>query len=352
MYSKSKRSLLWAQSIFLLFHISCGMIQPDSLQLEEPHSLKLGDKIKGVALESPAREGNASLFQELKSLGTNSVCLMPYAFALRDSMEVTFDSRYQWWGERTEGILRMIEDARASGLEIMLKPHIWLGHGGFTGELRINDSEKQEVWNDSYRAYILHYARIAEEMDVELFCIGTELCYQVNDEPDYWLSLIEDVRSVYSGPLTYASNWDCFAGFPHWDALDLIGIDAYFPLEGDYAPDHSNPVISWAHWKDEMRSVHQETGKDILFTEFRYRRTSFCMEEPWEMSRKGEENPDNQRRALELLFQEVWDEPWMEGGYLWKWHYPDHLRTVSPTSYTVQGKTAIHSVSEAYSPKK
>ena len=46
----------------------------------------------------------------------------------------------------------------------------------------------------------------------------------------YWRELISDIRAVYAGPLSYAANFDQFQEVGFWDALDVVGVNAYFPL--------------------------------------------------------------------------------------------------------------------------
>jgi len=46
----------------------------------------------------------------------------------------------------------------------------------------------------------------------------------------HWRALIGDIRDVYSGPLSYAANFDQFQEVGFWDALDVVGVNAYFPL--------------------------------------------------------------------------------------------------------------------------
>ena len=45
-----------------------------------------------------------------------------------------------------------------------------------------------------------------------------------------WRSLITAVRGVYRGPLSYAANFDQVQEVGFWDALDAIGVNAYYPL--------------------------------------------------------------------------------------------------------------------------
>lgn len=45
-----------------------------------------------------------------------------------------------------------------------------------------------------------------------------------------WRALIAAVRRVYPGPLSYAANFDQVEEVGFWDALDAVGVNAYYPL--------------------------------------------------------------------------------------------------------------------------
>ena len=75
----------------------------------------------------------------------------------------------------------------------------------------MSDGSSWRKWEDSYRSYILHFALLADSMKVQLFCFGTELGNTVNERPNFWSSLIDTIKKVYYGKLTYAANWDDYA---------------------------------------------------------------------------------------------------------------------------------------------
>ena len=65
--------------------------------------------------------------------------------------------------------------------------------------------------------------------EADAFVVGTELDRILNHEAE-WRTLIAEVRSIMKVPLTYAANWTDYKRVPFWDALDVIGIQAYFPV--------------------------------------------------------------------------------------------------------------------------
>ncbi|HSA96671.1 MAG TPA: hypothetical protein VLJ16_11500, partial [Acidobacteriota bacterium] len=126
---------------------------------------------------------------------------------------------------------RIIGHAHALGLKVMLKPHVDLADdpAHYRGEIGPNFTPADwAAWFASYRPFILHYAALAEATGCELYCVGCELGTTAVHETE-WRQIVAAVRSVYSGPLTYADN--LVESSPDavrwWDAVDLIGEDAY-----------------------------------------------------------------------------------------------------------------------------
>jgi hypothetical protein len=307
-------------------------------------------KINGVSLEAPSKEIDGQVMTQVKEqVAANWVCLMPYAYSKEDETNIGFDLPWQWWGEREEGIAVCAAQAKAQHLKIMLKPHLWIGWGSFTGDLDFDNAAEWDTWNESYRAYILKYARLAEEHQIDLFCIGTELKTPVKRNPEFWTSLIDEVRAVYSGLVTYAGNWDSYKDFPFWNKLDYIGVDAYFPVSEEQTASVDSCAAGWEKWADELSRISDAMGKKILFTEYGYRSVDFCAKKPWDTSGSDNLNNASQANALEGLYQRVWKKDWLAGGFIWKWHDDSHRNEERQGSrFTPQGKEAEAVVKKYY----
>lgn len=165
------------------------------------------------------------------ALNANSVALMPFGFIRSlDSPTLEFNAKRQWFGERDIGIKQYARLFQKNNVKIMIKPQIWVWKGEFTGLIMMNSEDKWQQLESSYEEFIITYAKIAQEINADILCIGTELEKFVTNRPEFWKSLIKKIRVAYKGKLTYAANWDEFKKIPFWDELDFIGIDAYFPL--------------------------------------------------------------------------------------------------------------------------
>ena len=305
--------------------------------------------INGMSFEGPAKEIKAEEFQELTNIHCNWVSLMPYAYAGRDEPNIYFENlQWQWWGEGFQGTKECIKASHKFGLKVMLKPHLWIRQGAFTGDVMFHSEEEWKIWEDSYEKYILKFAKLAEEEHVELFCIGTELKTFFLNRPDYWEVLIQKIKSVYKGKLTYAGNWDSYKLFPFWDEMDYIGVDAYFPLSEKKSPTIDELREGWKPWETELEKISERHNKPILFTEFGYRSIAYATHKPWESWSKHENDEGLQRKAYEALFTSVWQKEWLLGGFAWKWHASSQRKYGANTRYTPQNKPALQVIEKFY----
>ena len=111
----------------------------------------------------------------------------------------------------------------------MLKPMINSKDGVWRAYIRFNTSEEWDKWWQNYQDFLLHYARIAEETNCEMFCLGCEMASM--EVAEYrWYDLIAAIRKVYSGPVTYNSNHNDVQNVRWFDAVDIIGVSGYFPV--------------------------------------------------------------------------------------------------------------------------
>jgi len=308
-------------------------------------------KICGLSFVSVNKGISVSDIDPMKAVGADWVSVIPFSFiSAKDDPNLVFNSEWQWKGERLDGAQEYIQSMHKQGLSVMLKPQIWVGRGVFTGFIEMNSTEDWELFERNYKDYILAFAQMAEEENVEMMCIGTELNRFAVQRSDFWKGLISDIKHVYSGKLTYAENWDCFDRISFWGQLDYIGIDAYFPLAKGNSPTLTQLIEGWKIHESRMDSVSEVLGKQLLFTEYGYRSTVNCAEKPWDYSESAEINHESQVNALKSLYEVMWHKPTFAGGFLWKW-FPDHANAGGEENgmFTVQNKKAERLVKEVYS---
>ena len=218
-----------------------------------------------------------------------------------------------------KSVKHVIKEAHKNGLKVMLKPHIDLiskDSGFWRADIGFYDEKSWEEWFKEYEKFILHYARIAQRYDVEMFCVGTELCF-TTQKGDKWRGVIEEVRKKYDGKLIYAANWDNYQNISFWDALDYVGIDAYFPLTYKENPSVEDIKKGWIRWMTEIEIWHEQIKRPVIFTEIGYSSSSLAAGYPWKNGR-GNADVRMQAKCYTAFFQTVWKRPWLGGVYWWR----------------------------------
>lgn len=288
------------------------------------------ERIRAVVLDAREAPSDSAL-AAIRDLGASHLALVSFGFQ-QDAGEPTirFSPDVRWYSESRDGVRTLADRAAEMGMGIVLKPQIWLRGGAWTAEIDFESEQDWMTWEKDYRAFLLHTARLADEVDAEILIIGTELSNPVQERPEFWRKLIADVRAIYDGRLTYGANWhDDYLSVPFWDALDFIGVQAYFPIAGSDEP--SLPELRRG-WNDPMRSLEAlsaRSNKPILFTEVGYRSVSYAAREPWRWPSRDERAPPDFRMQSDLFtafFESVWLQPWFAGAVIWKFYPADSRR--------------------------
>jgi len=298
----------------------------------------------GAVVFDAHRAPTDSVLVSISELGTSHLALVSFGFQeAADNPQLRFTPDVRWFSESEDGARALSRRAGELGMGIILKPQIWIRGGSWSGEINFDREKEWEIWEDAYRSYLMHTARLAEEIDADLLIIGTELSIAVREREAFWRTLIEDVRSTYSGPITYGANWhDDYLNVPFWDALDVIGVQAYFPLSNEPAPDLDAIRDGWNSHLKALQALSTREQRRILFTELGYRSVPDAAEHPWRWPSRDEQIDPDFRLQADLyrgFFESIWMQPWFAGAVLWKF-YPDNGRRGHDTDFTPQGKPA------------
>ncbi|MDX1532258.1 MAG: hypothetical protein R3362_12080, partial [Rhodothermales bacterium] len=244
-----------------------------------------GPRLRGITLDA-VEPPPPDLLPTLADLGTDHLALIPFAFQPAvDDPDLRMNPDARWYTESDRGIRALARQADSLGMAVVLKPHVWIGHGedAWSAHIGFGSESGWAEWERRYRRFALHYARLSEEVGAPLFVIGTELGRAVREREAFWRGLIREIRAVYGGRLTYAANWHAdVEQVPFWDALDAVGVQAYFPLTEDAAPTRETLERGWAEPLRTLEALHARTGKPVLFTEIGYRDVPYAAARPWE----------------------------------------------------------------------
>jgi hypothetical protein len=238
-----------------------------------------------------------------------------------------------------------IAEARRRGFRVFLKPHVWSpqfydGSKRWRGSIRMADAAGWDRWFAYYERFLLAEAKRAAESGVEMLSVGLEYV-EASKHGARWRALIAKVRRVYPGMLTYSADGNHELGhIDFWDALDVIGVNAYFALSDGADPAPVALALGWLPHLIRMEALVTRFKRPVVFTEAGYPSIVGAAARPWQWP-NGQEEADAalQARAYEQLMVACTSVPWCRGVYWWKWYERPESTPVSH-DYTPRGKPA------------
>lgn len=283
-------------------------------------------KVRGITIsthwsgEDWGHDEIVPTIERIRETGAGWIATHPYA-GIRNDGSLRF--RPIDPDDPPAALTRPIEEAHARGLKVLIKPHLayWGSGFGWRGEITFDDDEAWDRFFDDYERWIVGVARACRDADG--FVVGTELDRTLHHD-DRWRRIVARVREVTDAPLTYAANWPDYRRVGFWDALDVIGIQAYFPIV-DAAGATADALRSgWRARMAELAAYAREQNRRIVFTELGYNRAHDTAVRPWEYDTDGPEAEPAQEAALRAALAAVEAEPAVVGVFLWKWFPEPH----------------------------
>ncbi|MBX4204584.1 MAG: NPCBM/NEW2 domain-containing protein [Candidatus Doudnabacteria bacterium] len=246
-----------------------------------------------------------------------------------------------------------VDYAHSLGLAVNLKPH--LDNHDTTWRADINPSDRN-AWFTNYGLILNHYGLIAQENHVEMITIGTELIHMASENlnstnTQNWKNLIANLRSIYTGKLTYSANWDIgswrdevdYIGF--WPELDYIGISAYYHIGSTCNDSLSDLQSAWNNINiSRVKPLADKYGKPIIFTEVGYRSVDCALTHPASWSMTGPVDLQEQINGYQSLFDYWKDYPYFAGVQFWDWSTNPNAGGTSNSDFTPQGKPALNTI--------
>lgn len=289
----------------------------------------------------------------LKETGSEWIALSFYTLQeTYHSTEIPFDYGITMTDRDIE---YAVKQAKELGLKVCLKPVVncrdglWRARIGFPDEAH----ELWEKWFVSYTNFLIHYAELAEELECEMFCVGCEMV-GTEARTQEWTKVIEKVREVYRGLITYNANHGKEEGIKWFDKVDIIGTSAYYPVAEKPGDSEENMIKNWEKVKEKLKVLHQKFNKPILFVEIGCRSAEGCATMPWDFEHSELPfNEEEQAAFYRSVMKAFWDEPWFAGFFWWDWStklYPLE-EAKADRGFDIYGKKAEEVVKEWYGKK-
>jgi hypothetical protein len=217
-------------------------------------------------------------------------------------------------------VLRTLQQAKARKLRVSLLPIVRLTERSreeWRG--RIRPAAGVGAWFAEYGAFLRKMARLAAAAHVERFGVGSELLSLEREEAE-WRSLIASVRDIYDGRLYYSANWDHFDPIRFWDALDEVGVTAYFELtRSEEPPRRAQLLTAWQRPQHDLMRLRARIGKPLIITELGYPSKTTAARYPWDETRAAPIDLPLQALLYEVFCDAFTDKRVLDGVYFWNW---------------------------------
>lgn len=241
-----------------------------------------------------------------------------------------------------EEIIHAINEAKVLNLQVCLKPVVNCSNGTWRAHINFFDVDvpcepKWSEWFASYTEFMVHYAKLAQSLKVEMLCIGCEMV-QTDRRETEWRAVIQAVRDVYDGIITYNCDKYQETQVKWWDAVDVISSSGYYPVD------------QWEQQLDRIEAVVKHFDKPFFFMEAGCPSREGSQYLPNDWGLQGAVSEVAQQQFYDAMFSASAKRKWVRGFMLWDW--PSHLYALEEASanndYCMYGKLAQQTVKQYY----
>lgn len=304
-----------------------------------------GDYRKPEAFES---------MKKLKELGCEWIALTFYTYQDHFySTNIYFDYGYT---VTDRDITHAVENAHKLGLKVCLKPVVNCRDKAWRAKIDFPDFSEGgygdlywDPWFASYTGFILHYAELAQDTGCEMYCLGCEMM-GTERKINHWRKLIEEVRLVYSGLLTYNAQHGNEEKVQWFDMVDIIGTSAYYRVADTPEETEENMANNWKKSLVKLDAIYERFKKPIVFMEIGCRSAHGCSTMPWNSYKELPADEEEQARFYSSAYKATENIPWFGGFFWWDWksRLYDLKDAKNDVSFGIYGKRAADVVKEWY----
>lgn len=285
-------------------------------------------KLRGVHF-LPARTPETEHFLPLVKNNIEWIALNTFAWQETpnsDTIKVPPANEFGW-SKKDSSILETVNFAKKNGIRTFLQPKILIENAKKDTliPIQFDHDTLWQNWSKNYEQFILQQANLAQNANIELFCIGTNLSELTVAHSIFFNHLIDTIRVVYKGKLTYAADWKTeFSDIAFWQNLDYIGIQAGFSLTDTKKPSVAALKSSWKSHFERIKKLQQQVNRPVLFTEIGYNSTEEAAFNPRQKASGfagmfQTVSTETQRNCYLAFFETFWEIDWFAGAFFYDW---------------------------------
>ncbi|MDE0959336.1 MAG: hypothetical protein OSB09_00990 [Planctomycetota bacterium] len=305
-----------------------------SVEPSPPWSAPLGMTILLMGEDPPARF--PANLQWARQLGFDWIQISFPAYQRRfDSTNFPIEDHRS---PSLESLSDAIICAKNAGMQVALHPLLLIQDPldpHWRGQLK---PDHRSRWFESYKRWILDLAQLAQQHQVDLFFIGSELSSMQRDTVR-WNHIIEQVRLSFSGWISYSANWDDWQQIEFARHLDALGLNGYIPLATDPHDRNEALIARWLPFRSQIHRWTVQSGIPVFFSELGFPAHSLGLKEPWNHTVQLPADPWIQARGYQSFFDTFSADPHLQGVFFYALHMDGGEQD---PSYTPAGKPAQH----------
>lgn len=290
---------------------------------------------------------------EVRAMGGTWVAITPFGRVYDLSgrgVDLRFEAPFE---DNRAAISASIRAAHARGLKVMLVPHLWVESGEWRALIDPKTDAGWKTWADGYGRFVKTWAKVAEETQVDLLSCGVELrSWVTSGRAPMFSALVREIRAIYKGPLTYSANWDDVDDTVMLGEIDVIGINAFYPLADKEGATLAELREGGVRVRDRVKALSATWHKPVLFTEIGYTTRPDPALRPWEWPDAMKDvKVDQAAQALAYhgLIASLLDEPSFLGFFVWRTYAdPDDVSQEAEWGFSPRGKLAELVVRDAF----
>jgi hypothetical protein len=296
----------------------------------------------GRGYGSPAYD---RMLVETRAMGGSWVAITPFgrvADLAGNGVDPTFEAPFE---ANRSAVKRAIAMAHGRGLRVLLVPHLWVETGDWRAKIDPKTDDGWARWAKSYEAFIVAWARVAEENGAEMFSAGVELrSWVTTPRAPSFASILKAIRRAYRGLVTYSGNWDDIEETAILGDLDIIGINAFYPLADKDGADEAELRKGGERVRARVHALAEAWRRPVLFTEFGYTTRRDPAIRPWEWPEAMKNvvvDEDAQAVAYHALLAPLLSEHYFAGFFVWRVYAdPEDVSQEPEFGFSPRGKVA------------
>ena len=161
--------------------------------------------------------------------------------------------------------------ARAQGLQVVMKPHVWSSvfwrEKKWRGDIKMSSDTGWTTLEENYKRFIIHYADLAEQAQAQTLVIGLEYRIWVRERPEYWRQLssgcVNSFPDVWSTTPTGTISNRCRFGRMTplvWGRISPLALRVHL---GEQTTPNCRFYGSFA----KLKALSDKYNKPVVFTE-------------------------------------------------------------------------------------